>query len=79
MTSQAQAVCFSVPETASSRYVNNGVAQTLCQHDELSDRSRRIDNQVQIDSMRTDLQRLQIERKFDNLQIENRFDSLNRR
>jgi hypothetical protein len=67
MTSQAQAVCFSVPETASSRYVNNGVAQTLCQQDELSDKSRRIEDEVEIDSFRTDIQRLQIERRFDNL------------
>jgi hypothetical protein len=67
LTSQAQAVCFTQPDTASSRYVNNGVAQTLCQQDALSNKSRTIDDKAQLDSLRIDLQRLQIQRKFDNL------------
>lgn len=74
MSTQAQALCVSQPETAASQYVRSGVAKSLCLNDELGQTARRIDNNTQIDTLNSDVNQLQIQRRFDNM---NNFNNLN--
>lgn len=67
MTSQAQALCVSRPETADSKYVANGVSRSLCLNRELSDTTNQIDYNAQFGTLRTDIDRMMIDQKFDNL------------
>lgn len=77
MSTQAQALCVSQPETAASQYVRSGVAKSLCLNDELGETGRRIDNNTQINSFNSDLNQLQVQRRFDNMNNFNNFSTLN--
>jgi hypothetical protein len=77
MSTQAQALCVSQPETAASQYVGSGVAQSLCLNNELGQTARRIDNNTQIDTLDSAVNQLQIQRRFDNMNNFNNLSTLN--
>jgi len=66
--SGVQAACVSQPDSSDTRYVENGVRQTLCLNDELDERTQSLDEQTRY---RVDLNfqmkklQLDMQRRFD--------------
>jgi len=73
LTASASAACTSVPDGPQSRYVENGERRIVCLNNELLDRNRQVTLDTRLKSLSNQIQRLELQNRFDKLPPAPRF------
>lgn len=73
LTGAASARCIAQPDGPQSRYVENGERRIICLNDELAATSRQIELKARIDSLSTQIQRIELQNRFDALPAASKF------
>ncbi|HEY4200940.1 MAG TPA: hypothetical protein VGM83_10285 [Devosiaceae bacterium] len=69
----AQARCPTAPDGASSNYVNNGTQRSICLQDELSNKTKQLEEQTRINSQLNTLQQQVQQQQFNQMMNKPKF------
>jgi hypothetical protein len=67
MTGAAAARCIALPDGPQSRNVENAERRMVCLNDELAQTGRQIELKARIDRFSTQIQRMELQNRFDRL------------